>query len=75
MNMSETIRTFQGKLLLNTKTGSMRIVKRKSVKLTPHEVMMNLRISVESPEPNVPTIEAKIHIPEKQFHHIVLDDI
>ena len=72
--MGERIRTFEGKLLLNTKTGAMRVVRRK-VKMTPFEVLINIKVDVEAPEPNVPTIEAKIRIPQKQFHHIVLDSV
>ena len=70
-----TLKTFKGTLVLNMRSGAMRVVKRKASSISHQEVAVRFTVEVEAPEQKVPEVDIKVVIPQKQFNAIVLDDI
>ena len=70
-----TLKTFKGTLVLNMKSGGMRVVKRKATAMSHQEVAVKFTVEVEAPEQKVPEVEIKVVVPQKQFNAIVLDDM
>jgi hypothetical protein len=67
---------FEGYLVLNWKTGAMRVLKRKSKKRTnPFEILIHFAIDVELPEPKEHGISGKIVIPEEQVAEMVFEKL
>lgn len=76
MNM-RTIATkkIEGYLILDWKTGAIRISKRKPKNLKGNEIPMRLDITVNLPDYNEPTIKGEIKVSEIQAHGIVEEEI
>jgi len=69
-------KTFEGYLVLNWKTGAMRVLKRKSKKrANPFEILIRFTIEVELPEPKEHEISGKIAIPEEQVAEMVFEKL
>lgn len=69
------LKQFEGIIILNVKTGAMRVVKKSKNKLLPHEVTVGFKIGIEQEETEKPNVEATVRIPKKKFNEIVLDSI
>jgi len=70
-----TLKTFKGTLVLNMRSGAMRIVKRKATAMSHQEVAVKFTVEVEAPEQVVPEVQVKVVVPRKQFNAVVLDSI
>jgi len=70
-----TLKTFKGKLILNVKSGGMRVVKRVTRGVSPYEMVVNITVEVDAPEPVVPSVELKVVVPRKQFNSLVMDSL
>ena len=68
-------RIFKGKLLLNWKTGEMRLFRRESVKHGPWEIPVNLNIVVQTPDVQVHTIDKKVTLSDVQISEMNLDEL
>ena len=68
-------RIFKGKLLLNWKTGGMRLFKRLAVKHGPWEIPVELNIVVQTPDVQVHSIDKKVTLSDVQISEMNLDEL
>lgn len=68
-------KTFDGYLVLNWKTGAVRVLKKKIRKPAPFEVQVHFTIEVELPEPAEHEIKGKIVVPEEQLAEMVFEKL
>ena len=69
------MKTFEGKLVLNLKTGEFRAVKRAPHTTSHNELVVNFKIDVDEPDPQEVNMDAKVKISRKQFNAVVLDSL
>lgn len=65
-------KTFEGYLLLNWKTGRIKIMKRKR-RAGPFDVVVHFRIELELPEPKEHEISGRIIIPKEKVAEMVFE--
>jgi hypothetical protein len=68
---------FDGYLILNWKTGSMKVLKRKSKRRTanPFEIVVHFQIEVQLPEAKEHEVKGKIVVPEEQVAEMVFEEL
>ena len=69
-------KNFKGVLLLNWKTGSMRVLKGKNkVNSTPYEIPVKIDITVNLPREADITAKGNITIPEKKVSEMIIESL
>ena len=70
-----TSRTFMGFLILNFKTGQMRVRTRKVKKseLSPFEIVVNVNIKIDVPEQNKLEVKEEFILPDAKVRDIVAE--
>lgn len=68
-------KNFKGTLILNWKSGSMRVVKREVFKATPYEISMKININVSVPKIKPVEIKGDFEIPMTKVKEAMIHDI
>ncbi|MBC7219133.1 MAG: hypothetical protein H5T49_03245 [Hadesarchaea archaeon] len=68
-------KTFAGYLVLNWKTGAIKVLKRRSKRTNPFEILIRFTIEVVLPETEEHEISGKIVIPEEQVAEMVFEKL
>lgn len=69
------LKNFKATLVVNWKTGAMKVMKRKSKGKNPWEIAINLDLDVVTPEYKDHEFKGKITIPESQVEQMTAQSI
>jgi len=66
-------KNFKGTLIVNWKTGAMRVIKRTHSKLSPYEIPIQIDLDIEVPKSPKIVAKGKIVIPQYKANQIIME--